>query len=76
MSRMVDDWLYRFARGLSKWPYPNTKDGDFPDPYWFEDLERNGKFAPTVDELMAETVPEVPDNVVNLADARKKRAQA
>ena len=33
-------------------------------------------FAPTVDELMAETVPEVPDNVVNLADARKKRAQA
>ena len=70
MSRMVDDWLHRFAKGLSKWPYPNTEEGFFPNPYQLEGHQTGGQFAPTVDELLVEPVS---DNVVNLADARRKK---
>ena len=70
MSRMVDDWLHRFARGLSEWSYPNTQDGNFPNPYQLESLQGCGHFSPTVDNLIGESIP---DNVVDLADARRKK---
>lgn len=73
MSRMVDDWLYRFAKGLSEWSYPDTEDGHFPNPYRLESHRECGLFSPTVDNLLKESIP---DNVVDLADARRRKEQS
>ena len=62
MSRMVDDWLFRFARGLSEWEYPQTADGDFPNPF---------PAAATV--TGQEAILAVPDNVVSLDEVRKRK---
>ncbi|OQX35193.1 MAG: hypothetical protein B0D91_11295 [Oceanospirillales bacterium LUC14_002_19_P2] len=59
MSRMVDDWLYRFAKGLSEWEYPETKSGDFPSPF--------------LSRWMTPTKLSLSDNVVNLDEARRKK---
>ncbi|WP_422466715.1 hypothetical protein [Endozoicomonas sp. ALC013] len=61
MSRMVDDWLFRFARGLSEWAYPQTPDGNFPNPF--------PAAAATVIGL--ESSLALPDNVVSLDEVRK-----
>ena len=63
MSRMVDDWLFRFARGLSVWAYPQTPDGDFPNPFPAE--------AATV--IAHEASLALPDNVVSLDEVRKRK---
>ncbi|WP_067586059.1 hypothetical protein [Endozoicomonas ascidiicola] len=70
MSRMVDDWLFRFARGLSQWDYPQTPDGDFPNPF---------PISTGTDEKRAvvkkvESYP-VPDNVISLDEARKRKSR-
>lgn len=63
MSRMVDDWLFRFARGLSEWAYPQTPNGDFPNPF--------PAAAATV--ARQQTTLALPDNVVNLDEVRKRK---
>ena len=69
MSRMVDDWLYRFARGMSQWSYPDTVDGDFPNPYQFVG-QAGKKKVPAISDLLKASRP---DNVIDLAEARKMR---
>ena len=62
MSRMVDDWLFRFARGLSEWEYPQTPDGDFPNPF------------PAAATVTGQEAPlAVPNNVVSLDEVRKRK---
>lgn len=68
MSRMVDDWLYRFARGLSQWSHPGTKGGDFPNPYAAEVCSAQ-KQARTRDE--GNTT--LPDNVISLEQVRRNK---
>ncbi len=61
MSRMVDDWLFRFARGLSEWTYPQTLNGDFPNPFPAAVATVNGQSSAW------------PDNVVSLDEVRKRK---
>ncbi|MGO0308708.1 hypothetical protein ACTL6P_19295 [Endozoicomonas acroporae] len=63
MSRMVDDWLFRFARGLSEWAYPETPDGNFPNPFPAVVATVIGQKAPLV----------LRDNVVSLDEVRKRK---
>lgn len=63
MSRMVDDWLFRFARGLSEWIYPETSAGDFPNPFLFGAATLIGQEASLA----------LPDNVVSLDEVRKRK---
>lgn len=68
MSRMVDDWLYRFARGLSQWQYPSTPDGNFPDPFSLQGRQRSTQPARNVSNSEKAALP---DNVVSLEERRK-----
>ena len=63
MSRMVDDWLFRFAKGLSEWAYPQTPSGDFPNPFP----------AAAATATRQERSSALPDNVVSLDEARKRK---
>ncbi|MEH6823426.1 MAG: hypothetical protein V7629_05880 [Motiliproteus sp.] len=56
VARMLDDALYRFAKGMTADHYPLTRFGDFPNPY--PDRE-------------ATAVSPLPNNVVSMADFRK-----
>ncbi len=70
MSRMLDDWLYRFANSLSQWDYPNTSEGDFPSPYLLQGVPKSKKMPVNIADLSENTLP---DNVVSLEAARKKQ---
>ncbi|WP_257274591.1 MULTISPECIES: hypothetical protein [unclassified Endozoicomonas] len=63
MSRMVDDWLFRFAKGLSVWAYPETPHGDFPNPFP----------AATATVIEQDAPLALPDNVVSLDEVRKRK---
>ena len=63
MSRMVDDGLFRFARGLSEWAYPQTPDEDFPNPF--------PAAATTIIEQ--ERSSALPNNLVSLDELRKRK---
>ncbi|ABD82947.1 hypothetical protein [Saccharophagus degradans] len=58
MERMLDDALFRFASGLAKDRYEQTRRGDFPNP-----------FLPTLE--MTDSEP-IPSNVVQMANYRHK----
>jgi hypothetical protein len=59
VARMVDDAIYRFARGLSEFNYPDTPGGDFPCPYVDDEQILPRRIKPT-------------NNVVSLADYKKR----
>ncbi|MGI9275128.1 MAG: hypothetical protein ACR2PT_09835 [Endozoicomonas sp.] len=68
-ARMLDDWLYRFARGMSQWSNSNTVGGDFPNPYRLAGQPGRRK-ARAIDDLLKAAES---DNVVGLAEAQKMR---
>lgn len=61
VERMLDDALFRFAKGLSRDSYPNTPNGHFPNPY-------PKSVAADKQEHKA-----IPDNVVFLTSFRKQK---
>lgn len=61
VARMVDDALFRFAKGLARDSYPDTPNGHFPSPY--PKLTEDSKQEPKM----------IPDNVVCLTSFRKQK---
>ncbi|EDM67421.1 hypothetical protein PE36_17205 [Moritella sp. PE36] len=61
--RMLEDTLFRFAKGLARDSYPDTPNGHFPSPYpkSVEDSKQEHKA--------------IPDNVVCLTSYRKQKLQ-
>jgi len=60
ITRLVDDGLFRFAKGMSRFTHPDTPKGDFPSPY-------RGKMSKSSTSSAAK------DNVVHLSDYKKRR---
>lgn len=77
VARMVDDVLFRFAKGLSPYNYPDCSPGDFPNPYAIERDERSKKQQPakqTAKQVTSTKPDELPDNVVCLTTYRNKKS--
>ena len=63
--RILNDGLFRFARGLADMSYPDTPAGDFPNPH-------QPVIAPdNVASVQTKSAP-IPNNVVNLHDYHKR----
>ncbi len=73
VSRIVDDGLFRFAKGLSADRYYHTKPGDFPNPYDIEHIEPHTKQVQTTTTNNKDIPEQLPDNVVSLAQFRAKK---
>jgi hypothetical protein len=58
--RLLDDGLYRFAKGLSGADFPNTPPDDFPNPYM------------AMTTAKTQVAKALPDNVVCLASFRNR----
>jgi len=63
VARMLDDALFRFAKGLARDSYPDTPNGHFPSPY------------PKRIENSKQEPKKIPDNVVCLTSFRKQKLQ-
>ena len=61
--RMLEDTLFRFAKGLARDSYPDTPNGHFPSPY------------PKLTEESKREPKTIPDNVVCLTSYRKQKLQ-
>jgi len=61
VERMLDDALFRFAKGLAQGSYPDTPNGHFPSPY-------PKSVADSKQEYKV-----IPDNVVCLTSFRKQK---
>lgn len=61
VTRLIDDGLFRFAKGLAQNPFPDTPPGDFPSPYRELGPRRQ------------HPVPPSGENVVSLADYLRRK---
>ncbi|WP_392339465.1 DUF6933 domain-containing protein [Moritella marina] len=61
IERLLEDALFRFAKGLANGSYPDTPNGHFPSPY------------PKPIAVNKQEPKVIPDNVVCLANFRKKK---
>jgi hypothetical protein len=63
VERLLDDALFRFAKGLAQNSYPDTPNGHFPSPY------------PKPIAVNKQEPKEIPDNVVCLTSFRQQKMQ-